>query len=131
MLLDRLPAGDGLPYETKGATPRRVARPHRALWARLLHDVIMLSDGQGRLVRHAEREWASATFTGTRHTIELAFAGAAALAAAERLIAQLPDHEFALPGQIVADAQIVAVDHRMAPPPSMTVTCELLLLADC
>jgi len=46
------------------------------------------------------------------------------------LIAELPDHEFALPGQLVADASVSAVDHALAPSPRLTVTCELLLLED-
>ena len=48
----------------------------------------------------------------------------------EALIAMLPDHEFALPGQLVADASVSAVDHALAPSPRLTVTCELLLLED-
>ena len=50
--------------------------------------------------------------------------------AGEALIAELPDHEFAIPGQIVADAAITAADHVLAPAPCLTVTCELLLLKD-
>ena len=48
----------------------------------------------------------------------------------EALIAALPDHEFALPGRLVADATVSAVDHAAGPPPRMVVTCELLLLED-
>jgi hypothetical protein len=41
----------------------------------------------------------------------------------------LPEHEFAIPGQLVADAAVVEVDHRLTPP-RMIVTCELLLLEE-
>jgi hypothetical protein len=33
-----------------------------------------------------------------------------------------------LPGQLVADAAVTAVDHRLAPEPRLTVSVELLLL---
>lgn len=105
---------------------RRESR--RAPWLPLLAAVMKLGGGRAELVRHAERAWASVTFSGTRHTIELAFTGAEAVAAGEALIAALPDHEFAIPGQLVADAAIVAADHALLPEPSLTVTAELLLL---
>ncbi len=60
----------------------------------------------------------------------LAFNGAAAIAAAEALIAALPDHEFAIPGQLVADASVVSVDQTALPEPRMVVELELLLLED-
>ena len=40
----------------------------------------------------------------------------------------LPEHEFMLPGQLVADVAVTAVDHRLAPEPRLTVSIELLLL---
>ena len=71
--------------------------------------------------------WASITFAGTRHTVSMCFSGIAAVEGGEALIALLPDHEFAIPGQLVADATVIAVDHRVMPEPRMAVTCELLL----
>ena len=82
------------------------------------------------LIALAGRGWASITFAGTRHTVQLAFETPEAIAGGEVLIAELPDHEFALPGQLVADASVSAVDHALAPSPRLTVTCELLLLED-
>ena len=46
------------------------------------------------------------------------------------LVAELPDHEFAIAGQLVADAGVSEVEHRMVPDPRLLVRCELLLLED-
>ena len=109
------------------ALRRRVGRP----WLPLLSDIMELSGGRAELVRHSERNWASVTFTGTRHTIVLAFTGADAVSAGEELAAALPDHEFAIPRQIVADASIIRVDHTVLPEPRMEIEAELLLIEDC
>jgi hypothetical protein len=113
------------PDETR-AMRRHARRP----WRALLAEVFSLAEGQAELVRHAERAWASATFAGTRHTIVLRFAGAVSVDAGERFIAALPEHEFAIPGQLVADATIAAVAQDMSGHPSMTVEAELVLLED-
>ena len=87
--------------------------------------------GIAELLAMEERAWASATFSGARHTVTLRFHGTDDCEAADRFIEALPEHEFALPGQLVADASVSAVDHALAPSPRLTVTCELLLLEDC
>jgi hypothetical protein len=110
--------------------PRGAGKPPRAPWKGLLDALSGLSDNRGQIIRHSERPWASVTFSGTRHSVALAFNGADAVAAAERFIDALPDHEFAIPRQLVAEAAIVAVDHRLLPEPAMTVECELVLLDD-
>ncbi len=89
-----------------------------------------LASSHAVVVRQSERRWASVTFEGARHTFELVFAGEPAVAAGERFIADVPEHEFALPGQLVAEALVTAVDHSLVPAPRMSVTCELLLLND-
>lgn len=119
------------PYPDAGA-PLRLARPPRGArrpWAALLNAVLQLA-GEGELLRHAERPWASVTFSGTRHTIGLRFAGASAVAAGERFIDLLPEHEFTIRGQLVADATISAVSLEMLPEPVMLVEAELLLLEE-
>ncbi len=93
----------------------------RGPWPRLLAQVLLLASGEAELVSHAERPWASVTFTGTRHTVSLAFVGAAAVAAGELFVAALPEHEFTMPRHLVADATITAVEHRQAPASHMTV----------
>ena len=95
---------------------------------RLLGALCDLGDGQAIVLRHEERAWASITFAGSRHTLALRFAGDAAVAAGERFIAALPDHEFAIPRRLVADAAIVAVRHALLPEPSLEIECEVLLL---
>lgn len=102
----------------------------RSPWLALLNAVMALADGRGELVSHGERAWASATFSGTRHTIALSFTGMEAVNAGERLIALLPDHEFTIPGQLVADAVVVEAHHEWLPHPALAVEVELLLLDD-
>lgn len=102
----------------------------RRPWRALLSAIMDLSGGKGELLRHVERPWASVTFAGTRHTIALAFTGAEAIAAGEAFIAALPEHEFAIPRQLVADAAVTAVTHDTVPAPKLTVEVELLLLEE-
>ena len=109
-----------------GPSAPRVPRP----WLQLLSTVMELAGGQVELLRHSERPWASATFSGSRHTIALAFAGSEAVNAGEVFIAALPEHEFAVPRQIVADAAVVSAEHVLVPEPKLTVEIELLLLED-
>jgi hypothetical protein len=105
-------------------------RKSRGPWLRLLSAVLELAGPCAELLRHAERPWASATFSGTRHTIALSFTAAEAISAGEEFIAALPDHEFSISGQLVADAAIALVEHEAGPNPKMTVEAELLLLED-
>ena len=81
-------------------------------------------------LRHAERGWASVTFSGTRHSVVLAFSGVEAVTAGEAFIDALPDHEFAIPRQLVADAAVVRVDHTALPQPRLEVEVEMLLLEE-
>jgi hypothetical protein len=97
----------------------------------LLSAVIGLAGETAELLRHSERPWSSATFSGTRHTIRLSFQGVKGAAAAESFMAALPEHEFVIPRQLVADAAVVCVDHQLLPFEQMLVTAELLLLEDC
>ncbi|WP_246449618.1 MULTISPECIES: hypothetical protein [Qipengyuania] len=105
-------------------------RPRRSTTDRLRTALAVLGDHQGQVLTHSERPWASITFAGARHSFAILFAGDAAVASGERFVAALPDHEFAIPGQLVADANIVEVEHRLLPSPRLVVQCELLLLED-
>lgn len=104
----------------------RARRP----WLQLLSSVMHLAGGKAELLRHTEQPWASITFSGSRHAIALAFTGSEAVAAGEGFISALPDHEFEVPRQIVADAAVMSVEHAMLPEPRMLVEIELLLLED-
>ena len=112
------------------APPRNRTNSRRSATDHLRRALMDLCDHRGQVLTHTERAWASITFAGTRHRLALLFAGAEAVAAAERFIACLPDHEFAIPGQLVADAGIAEVDHRLMPAERMVVQCDLLLLEE-
>lgn len=120
-------------FETKTSLETHASlhrSPSRGAWMRLLGQVLELGESRAELLRHAERAWASATFSGTRHTIALQFTGTDAIAAGERLIATLPDHEFDVFGQLVADAAVTETTHTLLPEPTLTVELEILLLED-
>ncbi len=114
---------------TSRYTPRPAPRVPRSPGQRLRDAVGELAAGMAIVTRHTERNWASITFAGARHRLELLFEGAVAVDAGERLIACLPEHEFTIPGQLVAEATVVEVDHSLDPP-QMRVTCEVLLLEE-
>lgn len=113
------------------ATRSMQSAVRRSPWLLLLSTLLELAQGKAELIRHGERSWASATFSGTRHTVVLSFTGLEAVAAGEALIELLPDHEFAIPRQLVADANVIAVDHTALPQPHLQLEVELLLLEDC
>ena len=91
--------------------------------------LLALAKGHAAVVSHEEKNWASVTFAGARHRLELLFDGAEAVQAGELFITFLPEHEFSIPGQLVADAAVTAVDYRLEPL-RMRVSCELLLLEE-
>ena len=97
----------------------------------LLDAVMRLAGPHAELLRHAERPWASATFLGSRHTIAMVFEGPEGVVAGEAFLAALPEHEFTIPRQIVADAAVSEVEQIMLPRQRLTVEVELLLLEDC
>jgi hypothetical protein len=105
------------------------ARVRREPRNRLRDALLELAGGHATILNHEEKNWASVTFAGARHRLELQFDGPLAVQAGELFIAFLPEHEFAIPGQLVADAAVTAVDHRLEPP-RMMVGCELLLLEE-
>lgn len=103
----------------------------RGPWLQLLSAVLELAGGHAEFLRHTERPWSSVTFSGTRHVIGLRFTGGQAIEAGEAFIAALPEHEFTIPRQLVADATITAVDHEIGAAPVLTLQAELLLLEEC
>ena len=106
-------------------------RPRRTTTDRVREALLALAEGRAAMLTHDERAWASITFAGTRHELMLDFDGAEAVAAGERFIEALPDHEFAIPGQLVAEATVRAVDHSFAGTAErMVVTAVLLLLEE-
>jgi hypothetical protein len=110
-------------------TARLRRRPRRLPSERLAEALLVMAGGHARIARQSEANWASVTFAGTRHCFDLVFEGEAAIEMGEDFIDDLADHEFEIPGQLVADAEVTKVDHRPAPP-LMKITCELLLVEE-
>ena len=99
-------------------------------WLGVVNATLSLAGGHAELLRHSEQPWASATFSGTRHSVLLQFTGDAGAAAAEHLIEVLPEHEFFLPGKLVADAAVTSVEQTVGADARVLVEAELLLLDD-
>lgn len=118
--------GDALPNPVRHAR----YRPRRSTADRLRQALLTLASAQAELVTHEESAWCSITFTGTRHEVVLNFQGHEAVEAGEHFIDALPEHEFRIPGQLVADASIREVDHSFGIEERMTVTAVLLLLEE-
>lgn len=101
--------------------------PRRAAADDLRAALLGLAQDKASILGHSETSWASITFAGARHRLVLLFDGTEAVEAGEAFIELLPEHEFDLPGQLVAEATVTEVDQRLQPQ-RMQVTCELLLL---
>ncbi|MFA7597173.1 MAG: hypothetical protein WCY92_12550 [Novosphingobium sp.] len=111
-------------------TPPFPRRSARAPTQRLREAIAALAGPGGEILDHAESSWASITFSGTRHRLNLRFSGMEGIEAGESFIEALPEHEFAIPRQLVADASIGSVEHRLLPHPRLDVSVELLLLEE-
>ncbi len=57
-------------------------------------------------------DWASITFKGVRHRLQVVLEGAGAVGAAADFLAFLPEREFTIPGHIVADIALLADARR-------------------
>lgn len=112
------------------AIGRPAPRVRRSTGERLREAVMALAAGHGAVLEHTETAWASVTFAGTRHRLRLGFEGAEAVAAGENLVVALPEYEFAIPRQLVADATVCGVESTLVPTPRMVVECDLLMLED-
>jgi hypothetical protein len=121
---------DDFEVKSAPASARAAFRPRRTIADRVRAALKGLAGGHGTVLSHDETAWASITFSGTRHRLVLEFCGLEAVAGGEELIERLPDHEFTLPGQLVADATITAVDHRFGAMERLEVTAVLLLLEE-
>lgn len=96
----------------------------------LLDAVLALAGNHGSAISHKQRPWHSVTFSGTRHSFELVFSGEAAVLAGEALIELLPEHEFTIPGNLVADACVSSSKLTVVPEWRLDLAIELLLLDD-
>lgn len=108
----------------------KVRAERRTAADRVRDAVLAICGGYGQILTHEERAWASITFSGTRHELVLRFEGIDEIEAGERLIEQLGEHEFCIPGQLVADACVTRIEHRFGLVETLCVTAVLLLLEE-
>ena len=93
----------------------RAPDPHNALIAALTN---RLSPAEVQVHESHETGWASATFTGARHSFSLAVSGAGAKDTVAKLEREIGEVEFDLTGHLVADILITArrTDWHVSPP---------------
>lgn len=117
--------------EILGADACAEARRGMRAGEQLRAQLIALAGGAGTVRVHSERAWASITFSGTRHTVQIRFEGDA-IDGGEAMIEAAPEHEYTIPGQLVADVAVIDVDHRQLEDEHwrMDVTIEALLLEE-
>ena len=127
MLLEKIIA----PLRPEAARRMTTPRIKRTPGERLVAAITELAQGYGEVLSHQETAWASITFSGRRHSLRILYDGVIPAEAGEDMIAALPDHEFSIPGQLVADATISAVDHRLLPDERLEVVLEVLMLDEC
>lgn len=73
-------------------------------------------------------DWQSLTFVGERHDFQLRVAGPNAFEVVSRLLSGLDEHQFEIPGHLVADI-IVIGEPRRQHDSSVTVSMEALTVA--
>ncbi len=86
--------------------PARLTSCRRDPGSSLAGQIEALAGDRAVVTLQRERPWASITFSGTRHSLSIEWAGEADLAAVENLATVLPVHEFTIPGYFVADILI-------------------------
>ncbi|MGE4430838.1 MAG: hypothetical protein AB7E05_08890 [Sphingobium sp.] len=79
----------------------------------MIAQLLDLAGPDASVIATSSRPWASATFTGARHSVVMKLHGADHAGRASRLARRLPDAEFSISGHIVADA---CVDDRAGNP---------------
>lgn len=79
-----------------------------AALARLMGVNIMNFAGIIQVKSLSETAWASVTFAGARHRLLVSLDGSGATEAAADFLSDLPDLEWPLAGQIVADVAVIA-----------------------
>ena len=101
---------------------------HAATAARVVKQVTSGLGPDVELITAAEREWESATFSGTRHCLDLAIGLPQADAPPPRFLTALPDHEFDLPGEIVADCCVMLGQRETGASGQTRLHCRVELL---
>lgn len=104
-------------------TMARQTRGREAMKRQLLE----LAENLGAIIVHKSKPWRSISFEGERHELLMTFEGSQAVGAGSRFAEALPEHEFTIPGQLMADAVVTKIDEQ-AEPPFMAIYLELLTL---
>jgi len=104
---------------------RRRSDPHRLL----LRSLQARAGGAAHttIVTAQSEAWASATFRGARHVIDLLLDGDDAQQRADRLAGEMDGIEFDLPGDLVAD---IAVTGQADGPAGVAISIEALTVED-
>ncbi len=95
---------------------------------RLVAEVLALAGPGAELASATEREWASVTFSGARHRIELALPASDPDAPLPPALARIGDHEFDLGGEIVADCAVTIGARAPGTPAMRSVRVDLLTI---
>jgi hypothetical protein len=103
-------------------------RPRLTAGQRLAQALFDRAGPLARLVRHGETQWASATFTGSRHTFVLRFYGNEAVAAAEALALAISDCEFEIRAALIAEMTVTRFAQTLLPQPEAEIEVSALLL---
>lgn len=103
-------------------------RPRLTSGQRLAQALFDRAGPMARLVRHGETQWASATFTGSRHTFVLRFQGTEAVAAAETLTLAISDSDFEIQRALIAEITVTRFSQTLLPYPEAEIEVSALLL---
>ena len=103
-------------------------RPRPTSGQRLAQAIFDRAGPLARLVRHGETQWASATFTRSRHTFVLRFQGDEAIAAAEALTIEISDDEIEIQHALIAEITVIAFRQTVLPHPEAEIEISALLL---
>lgn len=111
-----------------GPAERTGQRRRLTTGQRLAQALFDRAGAHARLVRHGETQWSSATFSGSRHTLVIRFAGQAALDDAETLMTAITDDAITIPGALIAELTVSAFSQTLLPHPEAEMTVTALLL---
>ncbi|WP_108811176.1 hypothetical protein [Sphingorhabdus sp. Alg231-15] len=100
-------------------------RSHRDPGSRIVEQLQKLFGADYEVTMVRERPWASITFSGTRHILVVKLAVLGEMPGIGSACNQLPDYEFNLPGQFVADILVHSESTS-----DQQITIELLTIND-
>lgn len=96
----------------------------------LIRALLVRAGGKAELIEARSTDWASITFAGQRHAIELKWTGDTALTDSAAFAGGLDVHEFHLRGHIVADILVAERAERREGTPQVQMLIEALTLED-